>query len=206
MPRAYFVGGAPRVGKSTLAARILTEHPLAAAFTDDLRAELRHATPPAAAPDLYYLDSLNTDEAEMARLMRENTADIITAADCESAVVWPAVEAFVRDQLAAGHDVLIEGVAVLPQFLVDLNFDYLAVFLGNQSPAHAQIIHDYAHTHPHSWLGTLQPATIDAFAHFSAAASASIEREARKYYLPYVEMSAQPFPDGLTRALAVLQA
>jgi 2-phosphoglycerate kinase len=204
MARALFIGGAPRVGKSTLAAQVLTEHPGNIISTDDLRASLRRTIPVHAQPDLYYLDSLNANEREMDRLMREQTIDIIEAADRESAVVWPAVEAFVREHLATGRDVLVEGVAVLPEFIADLNFDYSVVFLGNQSPDHAQVIHDYARTHRKTWLGQLAPSTLDAFAIFSAATSAHIEREARKYYLPYVEMGNRGFQQGIEQARKLL--
>src|SRR5690349_2536564 len=112
MAQAYLIGGAPRVGKSTLARHVLAQKPMAFAATDDLRTKLRAQTSPAAAPDLFYLDSLNANEADMARRMLNDTATIIAAADRESAAVWPAVAEFARSELAAGHDVLVEGVAI----------------------------------------------------------------------------------------------
>lgn len=205
MPRAYLIGGAPRVGKSTLAGQFLAARPMTHAYTDDLRAAVRAATTPAATPDLFYLDSLNADEANMARLMREQTSEIIAAADRESAYVWPAALELIHRELAAGHDVLIEGVAVLPQFLAKADFPYTALFLGNQSPAHSAIIHQYAADHPDSWLGSLQPETIDAFAHFTQTTSRHVELEASKYQLPYLEMSSGPFANTLGTALEMLQ-
>jgi hypothetical protein len=204
LAKAYFIGGAPRTGKSTLAKLILRELPAGLISTDEIRTSLRHSVPASAQPDLYYLDSLNADEAKMAEMMRTETFDIIEAADRESAVIWPAVQSFVREHLATGRDVLVEGVAVLPEFIADLNFDYSVVFLGNQSPAHAALIQDYAREHPDSWLGGLEPDTIDAFATFSAATSAHIEREARKYYLPYIEMGKQPFDQAIEQARRLL--
>lgn len=200
MARAYFIGGAPRVGKSTVAAMFLASHSAAFASTDDLRTALRRKTSPAQQPDLYYLDSLNSNELEMARLMREGTADIIAAADRESAVVWPAVDTFVRENLAAGRDVLVEGVAILPHFVAQLDIDYSVIYLGNQSPAHGQIIQNHASKHPDTWLATLQPDTIAAFAEFVRATSAHIESEAAKHGQPYLEMSSLPFPTALDQA------
>lgn len=200
MPRAYFIGGAPRVGKSSLAKRFLEAHPMPSAATDDLRTNLRRITPASVKPELYYLDGLNSNEADMARLMREHTADIIKAADRESSVVWRAVEGFVRGYLATGHDVLIEGVAVLPHLVAELEFDYSAVYLGNQSPDHAQIIQNYAQNHPDSWLGSLQPDTIAAFAKFTLETSIHIEKEAQLFSQPYLEMSDSGFDNVLKLA------
>jgi 2-phosphoglycerate kinase len=200
MPQVYFIGGAPRVGKSTLALKVSEHMPLPHASTDSIRSSVRQTTTPEATPDLFYLDSLNADEANMAKLMRHHSVDIIAAADAEAAAVWPAVEALAHSKLGEGKSVLIEGVAVLPSLLATLELPYSAVFLGNQSADHTQIICDYAKHHPDTWLGSLQPDTVEAFAEFSRAYSAHTQREAQKYNLPYFEMSTGSFPEAIVAA------
>jgi predicted kinase len=204
MAKAYFIGGAPRVGKSTLAKAFLAEHPMTFAATDDLRASRRTHVSASIEPDLYYLDSLNHDESNMARLMAEETSSIVAAADRESSLVWQTIESLVRQTLAAGHDILVEGVAVLPRLVATLDIDLTVVYLGNQSPDHTGIIHAYAQSHPKTWLGSLKPGTIDAFATFTQAYSAHIKSEAALYHQPYIEMGGTKFETSLTKALNTL--
>lgn len=204
MARAYFIGGAPRVGKSTLALKLQECHPIVGASTDALRATLRGTVTPVEKPELFYLDSLNADEAHMADLMLSHTKAIIAAADRESEAVWPTIEYFVHQHISAGRDVLVEGVAVLASLIKTLNVDYSVVHLGNQSSAQGGIIQAYAATHPDTWLGTLQPATVAAFAHFCQMSSVHVQKQAETHDQPYIEMSNQPFPDSVQLALMSL--
>lgn len=200
----YLIGGAPRVGKSTLAHLLTQQQSLQLASTDAIRTQLRRTTPQSTEPDLYYLDSLNANEANMARLMREHTGDIIAAANRESAIVWRTTESFIQTNLKTRRSLVIEGVAILPHQVATLPGNIQAVFLGNQSSDHARVIAEYAHGHPDSWLGGLKPQTIEAFAHFVRATSANIEQEAHAYNQIYIEMSAQPFEESLHLALGSL--
>jgi hypothetical protein len=206
MPRIYLIGGAPRVGKSTLALKFIEHQPMPHVSTDAIRTSLRLTTTPEKAPDLFYLDSLNVDEAAMARQMLEHTEAVIAAADRESAVVWPAAVSFAKAKLAAGQDVLIEGIALLPALVAELDVPYTAVFIGNQSLDHAKIIHDYARYHPDTWLGGLQPATLDAFAHFVLATSSHIQIEAHRFHMSYLEFGDEEFPDSLKQAIKALRS
>jgi 2-phosphoglycerate kinase len=198
---AYFIGGAPRAGKTTLAKHFTSQTGLQRTSTDAIRTELRRTVLQSTEPALYYLDSLNADEANMSDLMRNHTDDIIAAADRESAVVWQTIEAFVRTNLKAGHNILIEGVAALPQFVAKLNIPYRAVFLGNESPHHAEIVWKNAAAHPESWLGKLQPDTVRAFAHFSQATSSHIKSTAKSFGLPYVDMGLDSYENQAAVAL-----
>ncbi len=204
-PNIYLIGGAPRVGKSTLAsllARQLSTEPIA---TDDLRTQIRSFTAPATEPDLYYLDSLNVDEANMTRLMRDHTKDIIAAADRESTVVWRSIEILIQAHATSAQPLIIEGVAILPHLVAGLRVPHTAVHLGNQSPAHAKIILDFARNNPNTWLGTLQTDTLEAFAKFTQHYSVHAQAEAQKYHQPYLEMNSQPFEESLEKALDLLQ-
>jgi 2-phosphoglycerate kinase len=204
VPRAYLIGGAPRTGKSTLAGLLGKQLSLTPIATDDLRTQVRAATPPSAAPDLYYLDSLNADQANMTRLMLEHTAGIIAAADRESALVWPAVEQLIREHFAAGRSVLIEGVAILPALVAGLNVPYSIVHLGNQSDAHTKIILENARQHPDTWLGSLPEATIRAFAKYTQAYSDHAQTQAQNNHQTYLEMSLSPFNKSLQKAIKTL--
>ena len=196
-PTAYFIGGAPRTGKTTLAQHVSAQTGLRYTSTDALRAELRRTIRQSTEPALYYLDSLNANEANMADLMLNYTQDIIAAAERESAIVWRTVETYVRTNVRAGHDILVEGVAVLPRFVASLDIPYSAVFLGNLSPTHTSVIEQYARTHPQSWLGKLERETVQAFAHFSRETSAHVKMEAKTYKLTYIAMEDESYEQQL---------
>lgn len=199
-PALYLIGGAPRVGKSTLMAMLTEQYPIPSASTDDLRTGLRQLTTPETNPDLFYLDSLNANEVDMAGQMLEDTYEIMAAAEAEARAVWPAVLEFATTQHQAGHNAIIEGVAILPELVTQLTLPYHAVFLGNQSPDHAEYIRAYAAAHPETWLGGLRPETIDAFAHFTRLTSHRIAEQAEAAGLPYVELGAGSFTGGLKYA------
>jgi len=204
-PSIYLIGGAPRTGKTTLATMLAQKLSIPLTSTDTLRGQLRQTIPATVEPDLYYLDSLNADEADMARLMREQTAEIIAAADRESSVVWRAVDALVRENIKTGQSIVIEGVAVLPALVARLEGIPHVVHLGNQSHDHTKIVLKDARTHPDTWLGSLKLDTLEAFALFCQSTSTHIEREAHKYHQTYLEMSSQPFEQSLQLALNSLQ-
>lgn len=204
MARVYLIGGAPRVGKSTLALKLQSRHRVVSISTDALRAKLRETITPIMEPDLYYLDSLNANETAMANQMRSNTHELIAAADRESTIVWSAVHDFISRHLLAGHDVLVEGVAVLPQTVAQLPFEYSVVHLGNQAPDHVRIIEQYALNHPDTWLGTLNPDTVAAFGEFSGQYSRHAQSQALKFNQTYIEMSEKSFPESLHQALSAL--
>jgi hypothetical protein len=98
----------------------------------------------------------------------------------------------------------VEGIALLPYQLTELDFDYRVVHLGNQSPSHAEIIQNYAKSHPQSWLGGLKPTTITAFAHYAQAYSQQVEAQAIKYHQDYLDMASGSFESALDKALAAL--
>ena len=176
------------------------------ASTDSLRTSLRSWISPADQPELFYLDTLNADESYMADAMLSHTKAIVEAADLESEAVWPAVEYFVHKHIMAGHDVLVEGVALLPHLINSLDIEYSVVHLGNQSAAQLGAIQAYAADHPDTWIATLQPATVIAFAHFCQVSSAHVQIQAKKYSQPYIEMSSQSFPESIQGALTTLTA
>jgi len=203
-PSIYLIGGAPRTGKTTLATMVAQKLSVPLTSTDTLRSQLRQTIPATAEPNLYYLDSLNANEADMTRLMREQTAEIIAAADRESSVVWRAVDALVRENIKTGQSIVIEGVAVLPALVARLEGIPHVVHLGNQSHDHTKLVLEDARTHPDTWLGNLKPATLKAFALFCQSTSTHIEREAHKYHQTYIEMSSQPFEQSLQQAFSIL--
>jgi 2-phosphoglycerate kinase len=97
--------------------------------------------------------------------MIKNPAGLIEYVREESHIVWKAVEAFIRRENSEGRDVLIEGVAVLPELISRLDdIPYRAVFIGNQGENHKENIKKSADENELDWIRGVSDQYIDAYA------------------------------------------
>jgi 2-phosphoglycerate kinase len=111
-------------------------------------------------------------------------------------VVWKGVEDFIRRENDEGRDALIEGVAVLPELVSQLeDVPHRVVFIGNQGTDHKENIKKSARENEHDWMRNVSDLYIGAFAVFVQQMSAYIEQEAKKYRFEYIEMDNKQFSD-----------
>jgi len=134
----FLLGGPPRVGKSIISSKIRQKSAVSVVSTDTLGAVLENVLSPDAAPDLFVFDKFNEmPMTERVKLIMTNPTELVDYVRRESHVVWKAVETFVRRENDAGRDVLIEGVAVLPELMSQLEgIPHRVVFIGNQGENH----------------------------------------------------------------------
>jgi len=203
MPKAYFIGGTPRVGKTTLAITAIKKQPMLSASTDALRNVLRSVMSESEAPGLFTLktDGLSADE------IVERTTDIeksIRSQYDESLAVWRSVIPFVTQNLDDGFDVLIEGMAVLPEFISRLKLSNSAIFIGNSSDEHIKTTLTSAANNPHDWLGRQDGRVAEAFCTFNQSFSRHIEAECERYKCRYIEISDDDFEGSIEKALGFL--
>jgi 2-phosphoglycerate kinase len=193
----FLLGGPPRVGKSIISREIQREHAMSVVSTDTLGAVLENVLSPEAAPDLFVFDKFNEmPMAERANLMIMNPAELIDYVRRESHVVWRAVEPFIRRENDEGRDALIEGVAVLPELVSQLeDIPHRAVFFGNQGGNNKENIKKSAEENEHDWMRWVSDEYIGAFAIFVQRMSVYVEQEAKKYGFEYIEMGPGPFGD-----------
>jgi 2-phosphoglycerate kinase len=159
-------------------------------------------------PDLFVIDRFNAlSEAEKIRIMRENTTERLEAQLVEGRAVWRAVEPFVLREVEEGRDVVVEGVAILPELVHQLqNVEYKALFLGNQSRNHHWNIKQGAIENERDWMGKASDEFIAAFATFVVQMSAFIEKEAHKYGFRYFELDGAPFDEAMGLVAQALMA
>lgn len=202
----WFIGGPPRVGKSLMAEAISRENGIGSVATDSLGAVLETVLSPESEPGLFVVSRLNeTPEADRIRLMAENPARRIDYQIEESKAVWRAVVPFVLREQEEGRSLVVEGVAVLPELVAQLEgVDSRAVFLGNRGLAHKENIKRSAIECEHDWMRHASDEYIDAFAAFVAQMSSYIEKEARTYGFDYVEMDGRPFNDAVAEVAGLL--
>jgi len=191
----YLLGGPPRVGKSIIANEIRQQHAVSVVSTDALGAVLEHVLSPEAVPDLFVFDKFNEMPiAERVKSIMQDPAELIDYVRKESYVVWQAVESFVRREYDEGRNLLIEGVAVLPELMKQLNdISYRVVFIGNQGQNHRENLQKSAAENEHDWLRNVSDQYMCAYAMFVTQMSAYIEQEAKKYGFEYIEMDKAQF-------------
>ena len=191
----FLLGGPPRVGKSIISSEIRQRHAVSVVSTDSLGAVLENVLSPEAAPDLFVFDKFNkTPLAERVKLMTKDPAEPIDYMRKESHVVWKAVEAFARRENDEGRDALIEGVAVLPELMSQLeDIPHRVVFIGNQGEDHKENIKKFAEENENDWMRDASDQYISVFAMFVKRMSAYVEQEAKKYGFEYIEMDRELF-------------
>lgn len=189
------LGGPPRVGKSIISGRLRQKYALSVVSTDTLGAVLENVLSPETTPDLFVFDKFNAKPmAEQVKLIREDPPAIIEYVRKESFVVWKAVEFFARKENIEGREVLIEGVAILPELISQIqDIPYRVVFIGNQGENHEENIKKSIEENKHEWMREASEAYIRAFAIFVNQMSAYIEQETKKYGFEYIEINKKPF-------------
>jgi 2-phosphoglycerate kinase len=193
----FLIGGPPRVGKSILSGVIQQKRAVSVVSTDTLGAVLENVLSPEAAPELFVFGKFHEmPMAERVKLIMKDPAELIDYVRKESYVVWKAVEAFIRRENDYGRDILIEGVAILPELMLHLEgIPYRVVFLGNQGKNHKENIKRSAEENEHDWMRDVSDEYIGAFAMFVNRMSSYIEQETKKYGFKYIEMDKELFGD-----------
>ena len=193
----FLLGGAPRVGKSIISSEIRQKHAVSVVSTDTLGAVLENALSPESTPDLFVFSRFNEmPAADRVKLMVNDPAELIDYVRRESRVVWRAVETFIRREEDEGRDTLIEGVAVLPELVNQLeDIPHRVVFIGNQGNKHKENIKKYAEENEHDWMRGVSDQYVCAFAMFVERMSTFIEQETKKYGFEYIEMDEELFGD-----------
>ncbi|HEX6461845.1 MAG TPA: hypothetical protein VFZ58_01055 [Candidatus Saccharimonadales bacterium] len=204
MAKAFLIGGTPRVGKTSLTLRFLKEKPILATSTDAVRYMIRQIIKESDKPDLFHLGKYTSNDPARQVYLRNHPSEVISIQNRESAIVWHSVKDLIESNLADGFDVLIEGIAVLPEFVKQLTCDYMAVFLGNQSDQHLKTILHTARKNDTDWMHNLDDQTIEAFATFNKAFSKYIQNEAGEHGLRYIEIHDDNFEHDIGQALKVL--
>jgi 2-phosphoglycerate kinase len=202
----FLLGGPPRVGKSIISSEIRQKHAVSVVSTDTLGAVLESVLNPEAAPDLFVFDKFHEmPVAKRVNLIVKDPAELVDYVRKESHVVWKAVEAFVRRENDEGRDALIEGVAVLPELISQLeDIPHRAVFIGNQGENHKENIKKFAGENEHDWMRGVGDQYIGAFAMFVKRMSAYIEQEAKKYGFEYIEMNKELFGNVTEKVMTSL--
>jgi len=176
----YLVGGPPRVGKSALAQRLLTDDGIAWLPTDVIRTVLRRVLPD--------LDAADQDPVDAVRLAE---------------VMYPHIEQAAEVCAEEAGQFLIEGFELLPSHPARLQAalpgtTIRACFLGHQdfSPRDLASYRGPKPQHEHQ----LPAAELAEAAAWIRRHSRHLRRECQAAGQPYVDVGALGFRDAMQRA------
>lgn len=205
MANIYFIGGTPRVGKTTLLQKFLERKPIRSLSTDALRHALQQIIKPEDEPDLFASGAFIGADAATRRDIRLSPERVVAEQNSESFVVWKSVVDYIESVTSDGADIVIEGVAVLPELLMQSKLEgYHCVFIGNSSVGHTARILRAARHNEYDWLHDVPDDIVKAFGQFSQKFSEYLRGETEKYNLPYVEIDDEHYEQSLERALTLL--
>jgi len=197
----YLIGGPPRVGKTTLVNYLVQKHPMHAASTDAIRYMLRRAVPREALnPDIF----INFHEDVMNTWALKTPQQTLKEQNKQSKAYWKVLQKYIESYDEDGIDLILEGVAILPEFVKSLSVETRCVFLGNTSEEHLQTIKAYAKANAHDWMHAYSEHELENAAEFFQVMSTFMKDQAGMHNLLYVEMEDSDFDKKLREAAKYL--
>jgi len=111
--RVILIGGAPTVGKSTLAERVAKHFDLPWISTDQIRTIMRKVASRVDHPRLF-----NPDGYTPEKFLREFSTDEIVRIEFDQAeAVWTGASAFIKQEWTWTRGFVVEGVNILPHLV-----------------------------------------------------------------------------------------
>jgi len=200
MSTVYFIGGAPRSGKTTVIQRLIQRKPMLAASTDAIRNVCKGVTSAKDRPKLHKVGRGEYDSEKHMQMMRDDPQAVLQHETYQSEEVWKSTLDFIGYYQRDGKDAAIEGVAVLPKELAKTEFDYRAVFLvpkGDQTDA----ILRHARDNENDWLSKYSDEVIISFCKFVKHWNAYYSNEAKRYGFTIIEIDVNDFDASIDAAV-----
>jgi 2-phosphoglycerate kinase len=208
LERTYFIGGPPRVGKSTLAYLLAGKNSGHAVSTDSIRNAVKKACADKTS-DLFLVNKLNDlSRDEWLKIHLERPERVIEFQNKESIALWPSVISFCNSFSEDDAIHIVEGVALLPSLIHEMrNQPKHVVFIGSTDPHHIENIIKHMEQFPKKdWMSALgyDEAKVRGMANFINKMSEYFQVGAEKYGYPYYEVGASGFDKQLQKILADL--
>lgn len=203
MAKAFFIGGAPRAGKTTVVQHLIETRPMLAASTDAIRSVAKGVFTEEGNPKLFKTDRGAFGSEQHVKAMNTHPETVLEHELGQSEETWKSVLDFVGYNLKDGKDIAIEGVAVLPKNIAKLDFEYKSVFMVNLEDQ-TDIVLDYAHKNSYDWLSKYDEEVIRSFCLFNQHQNKYYYEEAVKYSLSVVTVDNENFDSSVNEAVDIL--
>ncbi|MBX4181672.1 hypothetical protein KW807_02295 [Candidatus Parcubacteria bacterium] len=201
LDRTYFIGGAPRIGKTILSLALAEKLRGHFVSTDSIRNAAKKACGDDNS-DLFILNRTeHVAEEEWLKDHNELPEKVIEYQNRESIALWPSIVSFCNSFCEDNAIHVVEGVALLPSLVAQMKDRPKHIFyVGNTSEKHAQSMLDFAKNYPQwDWMGSsgYSEGKIKAMANFVREMSLYFKSEAEKYGFPYFEIKDDDFEGSL---------
>lgn len=203
MSGIYFIGGAPRTGKTTVVEALLKQKPLLAASTDAIRSVAKGLVSPTANPRLHKVERGAFGSETHVTNMKNDPKLVLDQEIGEAEETWKSVLDFVSYYQQDGKDAVVEGVAILPSKLAKVDFDFKAVFIVNLSDQTNEIL-NHAQQSPNDWLNKYTDETIRLYASFIRLWNQFYADEAKKYGFAVIEIDPEVFQGSIDNTVSLL--
>jgi len=124
-PKVIYLGGAPMVGKTTIARIVASRLHYDCVSTDDIGAAIASVTELASHPAFHYMGDRDFREYYVSSSMD----DLIRDANNQHEALWPALLTLFRNHSTWGTAAIIEGWALRPDHVSQLSGDIAGLFL-----------------------------------------------------------------------------
>lgn len=205
LQRTYFIGGAPRVGKSLLSLALAKNISGHIVSTDSIVSAAKKACTDKTS-DLFILNTTEpVSDHEWMRAHRDEPQLTIDHQNRQSIAAWPSITAFCNSFVEDDLNHVVEGVHLLPSLIAKLEHrpDHV-FFVGNTNPEHATNMLHHAQTYPEKdWMAAVgySEEKIRAMAVFVVAMSRYFKSEAERLGFEYYELGDRPFDESIVWVL-----
>lgn len=205
LDRTYFVGGAPRIGKTILSLMLAEKIRGHFVSTDSIRNAAKKACNDKDS-DLFILNKTeHIPEEEWLKDHNELPEKVIEYQNRESIALWPSIVSFCNSFCEDNAVHVVEGVALLPSLVAQMkNKPYHIFYVGNTNEKHVHAMIDFASKSPHwDWMGAsgYSDEKIRAMANFVKKMSFYFKNEAEKFGFPYYEIHDDDFEGSISKII-----
>ena len=118
----YLIGGAPRVGKTTLAKKISSDYNIPWISVDTVESIILEYIPDDLKDDLFPKNKIRKETHDINDEMYSlfSTKQIVDAYIKQSKASWKAISTFVKKEEQYGHSYVIEGFQIHPELVIQL--------------------------------------------------------------------------------------
>ena len=176
----YLIGGAPRLGKSSVARELLKRQTIPWESTDTIRSAVNEALAPGARKEKLPF----ADVDDHTEVFQRPIDTLITQQLTEAESLQGPIRAWMADHVRAGDPATLEGVHLLPSFVArlqrqDVFQGQLRVIFLVADDKDLLVEGMRADTSPHNWLRGKSSETVEAAADFILVFSRRIEEDAQ---------------------------
>jgi 2-phosphoglycerate kinase len=201
--RTFFIGGPPRVGKTTLSYKLAEKVKGHVVSTDAIRSAAKKARENKTG-DLFRTNFYNSiSEDEWFRRHLEHPEIVVDDHNKEAAAFWSSTVSFCNTFCEDSATHIVEGAHLLPNLVSEMkDKPKHVIYVGNTNSHHSKHMLEYSKNNPaQDWMSSLNYSDkkIEAMANFVKKMSEYFKNEAEKYGFPYFEIDDEKFDESLEK-------